>query len=281
MNDQARQQLATLYAKQGPRITVDAQTCEGLLRDVCGDSKREIAVLVGAVKCGVPAQLLANLKSMPANVLRQRLIVTMEEQGGFEPNAAGWAIDSWRSVLEGATPAPPAIPVVRPQQQERQNKQQQNAAPPKPAAVGRVTLPPAAPVVAAYRDKKAFRSAEVKQAQAYARQELAAGKSVDALRDEMIQQGYPQTIAEVVMWTGSLAQKRGKLMDEGLISFGVAVVLIICSLWAGVKFHIPVALGGWATVFLIGFGCVRLMSALKIPNLSASYRQVTFGKEAL
>jgi hypothetical protein len=280
MNDQARQQLAALYAKQGHRITVDAQTCEGLLRDVCGDSKREIAVLVGAVKCGVPTQLAANLNSMPANVLRQRLIATMENQGGFEPNAAGWAIDCWRSVLEGATPAPPAIPVVRPQEEQRQ-KQQPNPAPPKRAAGARVTLPPAAPVVAAYRDKKAYRSAEVKQAQEYARQEFAAGKSINALRDEMIQQGYPQTIAEVIMWTGSLAQKRGKLMDEGFVAFGIALVVIISSLWIGVKFQIPVVLGGWTTVFLIGFGCIRLMSAFNIPNFSASYRQVTVGKEAL
>ena len=40
-------------------------------------------------------------------------------------------------------------------------------------------------------------------------------------------------------------------------------------------------LGGWGTAIVIFYGCIRLISALGVPNFGDSYRQVLAGKEVL
>src|SRR5215208_7258314 len=48
MNDAPRRTLRELIAKHGPGLCSDARRCEGLLRDLCGEHRREINILVGA-----------------------------------------------------------------------------------------------------------------------------------------------------------------------------------------------------------------------------------------
>ena len=94
----------------------------------------------------------------------------------------------------------------------------------------------------------------------------------------MLQHGYPQHAAEAVIWTAALSQKREKLMKEAMGAFGVAVLLVVASALTSRVSGEVATLGGFATAFLVIFGCVRLLSALGVPNLANSYRQVLAGK---
>ena len=66
VNDLPRQKLIEIVAdrqavlaRTGRDVTTDAKLCEALLRDLCGEHRREIAVLVAAQKERVAADLLA------------------------------------------------------------------------------------------------------------------------------------------------------------------------------------------------------------------------------
>lgn len=257
MDEQVRTELAKLYAREGQRITTDAVACETLLRGVCGERRKEIAVLTGAVKCGIPAELTAKRQSLTYHVLRQRLIKEMEDQGGYAAQAAGWAIDAWRSVLETSEAARPGVPAA-----ERSANPQ---------------LPPPDAVMASFRARKSISSPEANKAREYVRRALASGKKVEAVKSDMIASGYSQPLAEAVIWTASLSEKRGKLITEGLGAFGIAFLLIIASAWTGLATGATVTLGGAVTLFLVIFGCVRLLAAFSMPNYASSYRQVLTG----
>ena len=59
MNDAIGAQLRLVVATYGLGICDDARRVEALLRDLSGEHRREIFVLAGAVREGVPAELLA------------------------------------------------------------------------------------------------------------------------------------------------------------------------------------------------------------------------------
>ena len=59
MNDLARQKLVELVARFGPSLVDEPQRSEALLRDLCGELRREIFVLVAALKERVGTDLLA------------------------------------------------------------------------------------------------------------------------------------------------------------------------------------------------------------------------------
>ena len=50
MSDPVRQALVKIIARHGHSVCDDPRRCEGLLRDVCGDYKREIFILINALK---------------------------------------------------------------------------------------------------------------------------------------------------------------------------------------------------------------------------------------
>ncbi len=54
-----RIKLGELIDEYGFSLCRDAKRCEGLLRDVCGENRREINILVSAVREGIAAELLA------------------------------------------------------------------------------------------------------------------------------------------------------------------------------------------------------------------------------
>src|ERR1019366_7675822 len=59
VNDAVRTQLRQIVITYGLEICEDPRRVEALLRDLAAGYRREIAVLVGAVREGVPAELLA------------------------------------------------------------------------------------------------------------------------------------------------------------------------------------------------------------------------------
>lgn len=106
MNTVAREHLIRLYAEKGDAIARDAQMCEAILLDSCGGCKKEISVIVGAVRCGVASELVARSASSPQSTLRQVLISRMRDEQGFANDAAAWAVDTWRDAIRETTTVP-------------------------------------------------------------------------------------------------------------------------------------------------------------------------------
>src|SRR5215213_1609013 len=105
MNDAPRQTLRQLIARHGPGLCSDARRCEGLLRDLCGEHRREINLLVSALKERVALDLLAAQGSVPRGLLLTRLARRLEDQLAVTEEAARWAVDSWALALGVVTDA--------------------------------------------------------------------------------------------------------------------------------------------------------------------------------
>lgn len=99
MNDAPRQTLRELIARHGPGLCSDVRRCEGLLRDLCGEHRREINILVGALRERVPLDLLAGRNSAPTGLLLTRLAKRLEEHLALTEEASRWAVDSWALAL--------------------------------------------------------------------------------------------------------------------------------------------------------------------------------------
>jgi WD40 repeat protein len=99
MNDLPRRTLIQLFARHGPSLSDDPRRIEGLLRDYCGEHKREISALVSALKEGVAADLLALGDSVPYQVLSPQLTRRLQDNLALAEDAAQWAVDSWALAL--------------------------------------------------------------------------------------------------------------------------------------------------------------------------------------
>jgi hypothetical protein len=99
MNDAPRRTLRELIARHGPGLCSDARRCEGLLRDLCGTHRREINILLVALRERVPLDLLAARNSVPLDLLLTRLARRLEEHQALTEEAARWAVDSWALAL--------------------------------------------------------------------------------------------------------------------------------------------------------------------------------------
>jgi len=110
MNDAVLGQLRHIVATYGPEICADPRRVEGLLRDLSGEHRREIAVLVGAVREGVPAELLAGRNSALPAVTRERLVRMLRDNLGLAADAAQWAVRTWALALD-VTGLEPSVPV--------------------------------------------------------------------------------------------------------------------------------------------------------------------------
>ena len=95
MNDLPRQVLCKIIAEHGHTLCEDSRRCEALLKDYCGQHKREIAVLIGAMKARVPQELLGASLGIPPSMLKARLVKRLYENLGIANEFADWAVESW------------------------------------------------------------------------------------------------------------------------------------------------------------------------------------------
>ncbi len=105
MNYLPRQQLYQLIATYGRSLCDDPRRCEALLKDTCGQYRPEIAVLVGALREGAAAELLASQNSVPQTVLLARLTKRLHDNLALTEDAAKWGVESWALAL-GVISAP-------------------------------------------------------------------------------------------------------------------------------------------------------------------------------
>lgn len=99
MNEQPRGKLRELVARHGQSIVVDARRCEGLLKDYCGEYRREIAVLVSALEEHVPQDMLAAPAGTPREVLLARMARRLSDNRALSEPAAAWSVNSWALAL--------------------------------------------------------------------------------------------------------------------------------------------------------------------------------------
>ncbi len=99
MNNAPRQIIRRIIAKYGTDLCGDRRRCEGLLKDLCGEYRREINVLTSAIEERIPLDLLAAGNSMPRELLLTRLAKRLEDNLGLTKEASDWAVNSWAFAL--------------------------------------------------------------------------------------------------------------------------------------------------------------------------------------
>lgn len=100
MAQAARDCLISIGQRHGYDVYNDARRCEALLRDGCGDNRREIGVLIGALKQGVIARLLDGSRSTaPLSVRRAQAVSHLQHELLLTEKAARWAVDCWAAAI--------------------------------------------------------------------------------------------------------------------------------------------------------------------------------------
>lgn len=103
MNDAPRQSLCDMIAQYGQSICKDMRRCEGLLRDSCGEHKRECFVLISALREQVVEDLLGAGPQSNPHVLLGRLAQRLHDNLGITEEAAHWSVESWAQALRFIT----------------------------------------------------------------------------------------------------------------------------------------------------------------------------------
>jgi hypothetical protein len=99
MNDLPRQKLKEIIIQHGRSLCDNPQRCEAFLRDYCGGYRREIFILISALKQDVAKDLL-NSNNVPLELLVSRLIKKMQNELGLTEEAAHYAVESWAQALD-------------------------------------------------------------------------------------------------------------------------------------------------------------------------------------
>ena len=99
MNDGPRQKLQFLIAQYGRSLCDDPKRCDAMLKDLCPECKREIAVLIGALRENVAKDLLAQSAMLPMEALTPKLTKRLYDHLGIAEEFAQWAVESWAFAL--------------------------------------------------------------------------------------------------------------------------------------------------------------------------------------
>ncbi len=91
-------------AAYGPALCEDPRRVEALLRDLCGGGRKEIFILVGALRERVTVDLLGWPPGVPRELLLARLAGRLAADLGFAPQIARWAVETWALALARSPP---------------------------------------------------------------------------------------------------------------------------------------------------------------------------------
>jgi len=112
MNDLPRQKLRQVLDEYGKKLCDDPKRLEAFLRDLCGEYKREIFALIGALEGGVPRDLMASHGDVPREMLLERLTRGLHDRA-LEEDAARWAVESWALALGIISGMPRGSPILK------------------------------------------------------------------------------------------------------------------------------------------------------------------------
>lgn len=110
MDDAVSAQLREIVRRYGSDVAADPRRVEALLNDLASGHRREIFILTGAARAGIPAELLAADRAVPVSVVTGRLSQLLQDDLGLAADAAQWAVGAWAAALGvtgGAASGPP------------------------------------------------------------------------------------------------------------------------------------------------------------------------------
>lgn len=99
MNDLVREKLKFIITTYGQSISADPKFCKVLLRDFCGQYRKEINVLISAIEEGVPEELNNSQDPVSLDLLLARLTKRLENRLAINRDAAKWGVESWAFAL--------------------------------------------------------------------------------------------------------------------------------------------------------------------------------------
>jgi len=94
LNNEARKQLIEIVKRYGIKILDEPKKVEGLLRDFCGDCKREIFSIVNALKEGAANDLANSTKGSMTKLVAGRLCKKLQDDLALSEEASIWSIES-------------------------------------------------------------------------------------------------------------------------------------------------------------------------------------------
>ncbi|HEX7174023.1 MAG TPA: pectinesterase family protein [Pyrinomonadaceae bacterium] len=99
MDDAPRLKLVELVSRHGRGLAGEPRRCEALLRDYCGEHRREISALTSAAEEHAAAELLTPQRGTPRAALLGRLARRLCDHVAITEEAATWAVNSWALAL--------------------------------------------------------------------------------------------------------------------------------------------------------------------------------------
>jgi len=133
MNNFVCQQLQYIITQYGRAVCDDHRRCEALLRDLCPENKREVNVLIIALKSKVAEDLMKITDAMPKELMLSRLVKRLEDDYGFAEKFSRWAVESWAFALGISLPSLPSpakrtekTPVPPPKESVKEGKNVSN-----------------------------------------------------------------------------------------------------------------------------------------------------------
>lgn len=100
MNNAPRQKLRDLVLENGTSLYENPRYCEALLRDYCGIYKREIYVLIAALKEQVAITLIHSSPNIPYDIVSSKFVERLCDNLALSEDAARWAVESWAIALQ-------------------------------------------------------------------------------------------------------------------------------------------------------------------------------------
>jgi WD40 repeat protein len=101
MNELVRQKLREIVHRHGRPLLSDPRLCESLLKDYFGQYKKEIFILVCAVREQVAANLLTSREGVPQEMLHTLLVKRLQNNLALTEEASKWAVETWSHALAG------------------------------------------------------------------------------------------------------------------------------------------------------------------------------------
>ena len=112
-----QQTLLRLVQKYGRGIYDEPARCEAMLRDLCPECRREIFLVVAALKERVVSDLMLFGGATPDDVLVARNTRRLQDGLGLSEVSARWAVESWlppAQLLAAMPPEPVRVPLRPP-----------------------------------------------------------------------------------------------------------------------------------------------------------------------
>jgi len=94
MNQESSKQLIEIVKRYGIKILDEPRKVESLLRDFCGEYRKEIAALVGAMREGIIEELQRSSGGTHINVTIMRLSKRLEDNQALSEEASIWAVET-------------------------------------------------------------------------------------------------------------------------------------------------------------------------------------------